>query len=569
MHPSSADAAAWATWARGDVESAVHHALDRPRDHPDAEQMLRLACVFALRGHRVDLLEARLDDIRRLERSVERDAVLATVRLGAGDLYGAVALALADPDAELVEPDPRLTSAVSLRAATIVHVGLGALASAAWMTARECVDAANAVLASAPENPADEQARFDLLGMAAVVEAHTTGEEREYRSLVAALAPLRARNLLTTRHALAVLCLADVEHLRGDLGRAAVNALRGARLAGDLRPGFIAHARILLAFIRIRQGRWADAAQAVEALDDPDKTVERDWIQTQVLAVRGLLLAVDGDVAASVAALAQARRMAERTPSYLAAIVLLHAQITGAIAAGDWRGLHRALDDAEEPGYRHPYRPGEWNALRLLAVWHLGDVAGSRRMLAEWAARSDAASDPYYWAFAAIIAESDRRFTEGMAAIERALTTLRHDDDPLGRAWVRMVAGTYFARYGADGAPDPSRALAAYDEALAELRELGAHAFAARCEAIIADSVAALDRTRRSEPASALTDQQQRIARAVAQGYTSDEIAAIEYLSKRTIDYHVANILRRLGVTSRREIARVLAGDDPRARTDS
>jgi DNA-binding CsgD family transcriptional regulator len=57
-----------------------------------------------------------------------------------------------------------------------------------------------------------------------------------------------------------------------------------------------------------------------------------------------------------------------------------------------------------------------------------------------------------------------------------------------------------------------------------------------------------------------LTPQEWRIAWAAAQGRTSREIAAEVLLSVRTVDYHLGNVHRKLGVSSRRALIRQLGG---------
>lgn len=57
-----------------------------------------------------------------------------------------------------------------------------------------------------------------------------------------------------------------------------------------------------------------------------------------------------------------------------------------------------------------------------------------------------------------------------------------------------------------------------------------------------------------------LTPQEWRIAWAAAQGQTSREIAAEVLLSVRTVDYHLGNVYRKLGVSSRRALIRQLGG---------
>lgn len=57
---------------------------------------------------------------------------------------------------------------------------------------------------------------------------------------------------------------------------------------------------------------------------------------------------------------------------------------------------------------------------------------------------------------------------------------------------------------------------------------------------------------------SALTAQESRIALAAAQGQTSREIAARALLSVRTVDHHLGNVYRKLGVQSRRALVHQL-----------
>jgi DNA-binding CsgD family transcriptional regulator len=65
----------------------------------------------------------------------------------------------------------------------------------------------------------------------------------------------------------------------------------------------------------------------------------------------------------------------------------------------------------------------------------------------------------------------------------------------------------------------------------------------------------------RPEPAvlASLTPQELRIARLVADGGSSREVAATLFLSPRTVEYHLYKIYPKLGITSRTELARLVA----------
>lgn len=62
---------------------------------------------------------------------------------------------------------------------------------------------------------------------------------------------------------------------------------------------------------------------------------------------------------------------------------------------------------------------------------------------------------------------------------------------------------------------------------------------------------------------SALTAQERAVARAVADGMTNREVAEALFLSPRTVEYHLGNVYRKLGVHGRGALARALDSADP------
>ncbi|MBA9003008.1 AAA family ATPase [Thermomonospora cellulosilytica] len=94
------------------------------------------------------------------------------------------------------------------------------------------------------------------------------------------------------------------------------------------------------------------------------------------------------------------------------------------------------------------------------------------------------------------------------------------------------------------------------------LSGIGADGFASRAAGELR-ATGEHPRKRSAQPFDALTAQELRIARLVASGATSKEVAAQLFLSSRTIDAHLRNIFRKLGITSRRQLRDMRLAEAP------
>jgi two-component system response regulator NreC len=65
--------------------------------------------------------------------------------------------------------------------------------------------------------------------------------------------------------------------------------------------------------------------------------------------------------------------------------------------------------------------------------------------------------------------------------------------------------------------------------------------------------------TKHADPVAALSEREREVLRLLALGHTNPEIAALLFLSPRTIESHRASIQRKLGVRSRADLVRAAA----------
>lgn len=113
------------------------------------------------------------------------------------------------------------------------------------------------------------------------------------------------------------------------------------------------------------------------------------------------------------------------------------------------------------------------------------------------------------------------------------------------------------------GEEDRDAAVAALEEALAIFTAVRATPAEGRCRASLRRlGVHKGVRGQRQRPATgsqALTPTERRVVDLLAEGPTNREIAERLFISSRTVETHLANAFRKLGVSSRTELAAAIA----------
>jgi DNA-binding CsgD family transcriptional regulator len=134
---------------------------------------------------------------------------------------------------------------------------------------------------------------------------------------------------------------------------------------------------------------------------------------------------------------------------------------------------------------------------------------------------------------------------------ERAISTPGVESWPFELARIRLACGERLrrSRAGRESRPYLTAALETFER-------LGARPWAARAQNELRASGQSRPRAHEYDR-DALTAQEREIARQAGVGASNAEIAAQMFLSRHTVAYHLRKIYRKLGITSRTQLARI------------
>ena len=180
------------------------------------------------------------------------------------------------------------------------------------------------------------------------------------------------------------------------------------------------------------------------------------------------------------------------------------------------------------------------------ALARVGERSEARRMLAAWDDRRD--KDDLH----AHIRLHVGALSEGDAATRAAAlaeVAARADKSPyrLRSAWIRLDIGLALTEEASEGAA------AELDRAVAVAAELGATTVRQLAEKELRSL--GVRTWHRAEAGAPLTTREQDVARLVAGGATNKEIAGILFLAPKTVERHISNVFRKIGVRNRAELA--------------
>jgi DNA-binding NarL/FixJ family response regulator/tetratricopeptide (TPR) repeat protein len=561
-HRAPASAARW-------FAAALALVSERTPTEERVELLLARAESLAAVGQFSDSHSALIESIELVpDESVALRVRLTTACAGLEHLLGRHEQAHARLASALENlADPASPEAVSL----LIELATDGFYRMEYEPMREC--AARALSAARPlGNRSLTAAALAVLAYAhALTDAITEAES--HRLEAAALVDALPDDELALRLDAAVNLAAaeiDLERL-AEAGAHAERAMALARATGqsDVVPVLV----LALGWVRRLRGQLAEASELF------DGAVEGARLSGNVLSLSGNLFSrsltalAAGDVEM---ALTTAEESVELTSQLDHSLMSASSGLALAAALLEIGDPGRAVDVLVGPsgGRELPLIPGAWRAnwLELLTrCWlALGRLDEATRSAAHAEACATARGLPLATgmadrAAAAVALEAG----DPDLAARRALASAAAADDvgvPIEAALSRMLAGRALAQ-----ASQPESAAAELQHAAAQFDAHGAFGYRNQAEQELRRLGHRIHR--RTRPGSghgkgldSLTEREVQVARLVVERKTNREIAAALFLSRKTVETHMRNMFRKLGVASRVELARAVEHAD---RTDA
>ena len=425
---------------------------------------------------------------------------------------------------------------------------LAALNAAIWAGPAE----ARKIARIPPPRPAGTAPTVADLLLAGYQARFTTGYQAAVAPLRAAVEAQRAEDIMPTaahrwfgRSTVAAGSLWDDESLL-DITERWVEVTR--------RLGALAELPVALAFRAIaacgagRLDHAADCGAEMRELTAASQTYRMLGIES---GSEGLLLAYRGELAkARAAGMAQFRESTARgqgAPALMGKSIVAVAELHA--------GYCEAAVDAALPVIKDdpPFTAERTLPTLIEAAVRCDRHEAARRAFAILTERTNAAGTPWARGLCARCRAVLAQGSEAEEAYIEAIVQLGRSRAAIDLARAHLQYGQWLRR--AKRRRDARRQLRTAEDMF---DAMGASGFA---EQASSELRATGERARRRTPETEvdLTPQEARVANLAAQGSTNIEIAEHLFISPSTVDYHLGKVFRKLGVTSRTQLARHLS----------
>ena len=357
--------------------------------------------------------------------------------------------------------------------------------------------------------------------------------------------PLVAGQLLQSEGAY-LMIVGEHEQARRVIGQ----IVAGARSAG--MPTVLPYPLVVLAELEFRTGRWSDAvARASEAVEIAEQAGQ-GLFEAHGLQMLARVEAAIGDVTAARAHLDRAEALGGRLRIEAAQFFNAGVRMFVELTEGRFEAAVTAGGTVEKLSLERGVREHGvvlWAADLVEAYVRTGRMDDAVELLERF--EEDGRRTERTWALAAaarcrglIEDDFEGRFEMSLALHERA-------GMPFETARTQLLLGKRRRRAGRRSAARDVLA-----SALGTFERLGAGPWAERARSELR-AAGTRSRTSESPPTDDLTPHEVRVALIIARGATTREAAAELLVSPKTVDYHLQRIYRKLGISSRAQLARL------------
>ncbi len=508
---------------------------------PERDERMLSSFELLVRAADVAQAEAARPAVERLPASARRDAALGQLALLAARPLDARTLL----GAAWAAHDPVADAAAGAEAA----LGLGMLFGISGSFTESTLWLDRALSSATGSEP-----WYDAVRSMKAIPLVLSGEGDKALALFrdlperSAMVPAAKTDPLTYR-GIVKLWTGDLRGAIEDLGLAA------NRVRAGLQVRFPGQPLAFLAEAEFRRGRWDDcqdhAELAVSLAHDADRYYDLPIVHSAAARVP----ACRGEWAAA-ASHVEAAEQAGRTFGGFAEIFAASSRSILGFARDDpaevFLGTAMALAVPEIDCYDDP-AAFWWRPLQIWALIRGGELADAEAILTAFESRAAVRGE--------LLAQINAAWLRGMLAmavgeLERAERTLAEGCRICGTGPFPFHRGLLHLEYGRCLARLQRRkaAIAAVRAADGLFTALAARPFAAAADA---ELTALGVRPRRGDDPDlpGLTAQELRVARLVASGMSNREAAAQLYLSPKTVEYHLARVFAKLGVSHRHQLA--------------
>lgn len=316
-----------------------------------------------------------------------------------------------------------------------------------------------------------------------------------------------------------------------------------------------------LAEVEYRVGCWNDGLSHAELAVSLGEDSYRVWDLPFVHAVASYLNAARGNWSTASKHVESARRAAEATPLPMCVYNASAAAAHQAWVRAEWHAVLDALTPmaflldgrASAIGFGQRFVQ-TMAAEAMLFTDRLDDAEALLELVAGTV--DESLQEPTrieLWRLRGLLEQARRRPAEARAAFTRGREVADSFESPLAAGLLEVAQGQFERKSGSRRA-----AIATLRVARGRLVTLGAIPFLARCDAELT-ACGVRSRDEAGENRYGLTPREDVVARLVASGKSSREVADELYLSTKAIEYHLGNVFAKVNVRSRHELAGRLA----------